>query len=58
MTLEEIAETVAIDFGLESGPVYDSERRYRDERDVLDKCTGLITESEGTTSSDHTATYF
>jgi hypothetical protein len=55
MTLEEIAETVAIDFDSESGPVYDSERRYGDERDVLEKCAGLITESAGMASSDPTA---
>ena len=47
MTLREIAETVTVDFNSESGPRYDSERRYRDERDVLEKCAGLITESKG-----------
>ena len=47
MTLKEIAETVVVDFEAASCPMYDSKRRYRNERDVLEKCSGLLTESEG-----------
>ena len=46
MTLEEIAETVVVDFELEDGPQYTSGCRYWDKRDVLEKCSGLITEFE------------
>ena len=47
MTLKEIAETVVVDFEAASCPMYDSKRRYRNEHDVLEKCSGLLTESEG-----------
>ena len=47
MTLKEIAETVVVDFKVASCPIYDSKRRYRNEHDILEKCSGLIIESEG-----------
>ena len=47
MTLKEIAETVVVDLDAESGPVCDYKCRYVNERDVLEKCSGLISESEG-----------
>lgn len=47
MTLVEVAETVVVDFDAENEPHYAPSRRYRDERDVLKKCAGLITESDG-----------
>ena len=44
MTLEEIAETAAIDFGKGDAalPVYDCERRYEDPQDVLNICYGFV----------------
>ena len=51
MTLEEIAEAVAVDFDCEDVPVYTSDGRYLDPKDVLGKCSGLIIESEGKTQS-------
>lgn len=47
MTLAEIAEAVVVDFNTENQPRYMPSRRYWDKRDVLEKCSGLITESEG-----------
>ena len=51
MTLKELAETVAVDFDSEDYPVFLPARRYQDPRDVLDKCSGLILESDGTAYS-------
>lgn len=50
MTVEEIAEVAAIDCGEnDSGlPVYASDRRFEDPRDVLSVCYGLVSEVEGT----------
>ncbi|KAF9479014.1 hypothetical protein BDN70DRAFT_807702 [Pholiota conissans] len=50
MSLEEIAETIVVDFDFEDGPRCDPARRYNNKRDVLEKCAGLITESGGTNS--------
>ena len=47
MTLKEIAKTVVVDFEAASCPMYDSKRRYKNECNVLEKCSGLLTESEG-----------
>ena len=47
MTLKEVAETVVVDLNSESGPVCDYERRYINDENVLERCTGLITESNG-----------
>lgn len=47
MTLAELADTVAVDFS-KTEPQYSALRRYQDPRKVLEKCSGLITELEGT----------
>jgi hypothetical protein len=47
MTLSQIAEAVVVDFDAETGPHYKPSRRYWDNRDVLEKCSGLVIESEG-----------
>src|SRR3954468_11954146 len=41
MALEEIAETVSVDFDSEDLPVYTPDGRYLDPKDVLGKCSGL-----------------
>ncbi|KAF8196084.1 ectomycorrhiza-induced ankyrin-domain/NACHT-domain-containing protein [Pholiota molesta] len=53
MYLAEIAETVTVDFDMEDGPQYVPAHRYWNERDVLEKCAGLITESEGEVKLAH-----
>jgi hypothetical protein len=45
MTIEEIAETIAIDFS--SRPVFNQDKRYADPWDVLVRCSSFVTESEG-----------
>ena len=47
MTIVEIAETITVDFAPEDGPVFNSTKRYFSPRDVLDRCSSLVTESEG-----------
>ena len=47
MRLEEIAETAAVDFTPSTGPVFDFEGRYQDPKDVLEKCSSLVIESDG-----------
>jgi hypothetical protein len=47
MSLEEIAETVTVDFESEDGPQYKSGLKYWNKEDVLKRCSGLVTESEG-----------
>ena len=54
MTLEEIAETVAIDFDSGDVPEYHGEGRYEDPKDVLEICSGLIIETDGKTQSNST----
>jgi hypothetical protein len=39
LSLEEIAEVVAVDFASEGGPVYDPERRYGNPRNILNVCS-------------------
>ena len=51
MSLEEISETVVVDFESEDGPEYRPERQYFNKRDVLKKCSSFITESEGMISN-------
>ncbi|KAF8196089.1 ectomycorrhiza-induced ankyrin-domain/NACHT-domain-containing protein [Pholiota molesta] len=53
MSLAELAETIAMDFDMEDGPQYIPAHRYWDQRDVLEKCAGLITESEGQVKLAH-----
>ena len=47
MTIVEIAETITVDFASEDGPVFNSMKRYVDPRDVLVRCSSLVTESGG-----------
>ena len=47
MTIEEIAETVTAEFSSENGPVFNQDKRYADPRDVLVRCSGFVSESEG-----------
>jgi hypothetical protein len=47
MGLAEIAETITVDLDRKDGPQYIPAHRYWNQRDVLEKCAGLITESEG-----------
>ena len=47
MKIAEIAETVTVDFASEDDPVFRSTRRYFDPRDVLVRCSSLISESDG-----------
>jgi hypothetical protein len=51
LKLVEIAEVVTVDFDSMNGMECIPGRRYRDPRDVLDKCSGLVTESEGVVNS-------
>jgi hypothetical protein len=48
MGLAEISETIVVDLDTADGPQYMPDNRYWDVRDVLVKCSGLVTESEGT----------
>jgi hypothetical protein len=47
MTIIEVAEAITVDFNLEDSPVFISTKRYTDPRDVLVRCSGLVSESEG-----------
>ena len=49
MTIEEVAEAITVDFdsGSEDGPIFTSARRYTFPRDVLVRCSSLVSESEG-----------
>ncbi|KAF8196082.1 hypothetical protein BJ912DRAFT_847098, partial [Pholiota molesta] len=53
MTLAEIAEAVMVDLDAKDGPQYTPSRRYFDKKDVLNRCSGLIIESEGTMKLAH-----
>ena len=46
MTIEEIAETITVDFSGEF-PVFNRDKRYADPRDVLVRCSSFVNESEG-----------
>jgi hypothetical protein len=46
MTIEEIAETITVDFS-ENGPVFNQDKRYTDPWDVLERCISFVSESEG-----------
>jgi hypothetical protein len=47
MTIAEIAETITVDFASKDGPVFRSTKRYFDPRDVLVRCSSLVSESDG-----------
>ena len=46
MTIEEIAETITVDFS-ENCPVFHQDKRYADPQDVLVRCSSFVSESEG-----------
>jgi hypothetical protein len=58
MGLAEIAETVTVDFDMDDGPQHIPAHRYWNQRDVLEKCAGLITESEGMIQVDNIRTFY
>ena len=47
LKIEEIAETITMDFSTEMSPVFNQGKRYADPRDVLVRCSSLVAESEG-----------
>ena len=47
MRIEEIAETITVDFAPEDGPVFNLSKRYIDPQDVLVRCSSLVTKSGG-----------
>jgi len=47
LTIAEVAEAITVDFSLEDNPVFISKKRYNDPRDMLVRCSGLVSESEG-----------
>jgi hypothetical protein len=47
MEMAEIAEAITVDFSLEDEPVFNPKRRYKNPRDVLVRCSSLVTESGG-----------
>ena len=51
LKLAELAEVVVVDFNSENGPQVKPRRRYKDHRDVLEKCSSLVIESEGAFTS-------
>lgn len=53
LKLEELAEVAAVDWNAESGPKFELKRRYVDNRDILEKCSSLIAESEGEAGSTY-----
>ena len=46
MSIEEIAETITVDFS-DNYPVFNRDKRYTDPRDVLVRCSSFVIESEG-----------
>ena len=47
MAIEEIAETVTVDFSTENYPVFNQDKRYADPWDVLVRCSSFVSESKG-----------
>jgi len=43
---QEIAETITVNFASEGGPVFIRTKRYADPRDVLVRCSSLVSESD------------
>ena len=54
MTVEEIAETITVDFS-EKRPVFNRDLRYADPKDVLVRCSSFVVESEGKYNQLHPA---
>lgn len=53
LRLDEIAEVVSVDLDTDEGPCYDPESKYGDPRIALQVCSGLVTETDGKSSSRH-----
>ncbi|KZP09217.1 hypothetical protein FIBSPDRAFT_242108 [Athelia psychrophila] len=47
LSLEELAEVVAVDLNADAGPSYARDLKFGDPRSALTVCSGLITETEG-----------
>lgn len=47
LKVTEIAEAVTVDFHSEGGPAFNKAKRYGNPRDMLFRCSSLVTESEG-----------
>ncbi|KAG6914576.1 hypothetical protein DXG01_016470, partial [Tephrocybe rancida] len=47
LKVAEIAEAITVEFNSEGGPVFNADKRYSNPRDMLVRCSGLVTESEG-----------
>ncbi|KAF7978591.1 hypothetical protein HWV62_45310 [Athelia sp. TMB] len=53
MTVEILAEVLAVDFNRSGGPAYNPNKRYERPADILRICYGLITEFQGTVKLAH-----
>ena len=51
LTLEEMAETLTVRFNSGAVPFYTVKGRYRDPKDILEKCSSLIVQSKGEATS-------
>ena len=47
MAIKEVAEAITVDFDLEGGPIFISTKRYTEPRDMLLRCSSLVSESGG-----------
>ena len=47
MKIEEVAEAITVDFDAEDGPIFTPIKRYTDPRDVIVRCSSLVSESKG-----------
>ena len=47
MEIEEIAEIITVDYSFEECPVFNQDKRYADPREVLQRCSSLVSELEG-----------
>ena len=47
MTIEEIAETITVDFSSDECPVFNQDKRYANPWDVLVRCSSFVSESKG-----------
>ena len=49
LTVDILAETLAVDFNASGGPIFNPDMRYERPADILRICYGLVTEFEGET---------
>ncbi|KDR67891.1 hypothetical protein GALMADRAFT_146882 [Galerina marginata CBS 339.88] len=47
MKVAEIADTITVDFSSQDQPAFKQSKRYRNPWDMLKRCSGLVTKSEG-----------